>query len=116
MHKHDAVSLADIAAAGVRLRPTDAATIVHALVRQIENRTLPGVPSAHVIRLSAAGEVTVEGPVVATGVPVPRAAQLLADLLPQVDPRPLGYGAQPGDRSRAQTPPNSPPSSSSAKR
>ena len=69
MHKHDALALADVAAAGVRLRPTDAATIVRALVRQIENRTLPGVPSAHVIRLSAAGEVTVEGPVVATGVP-----------------------------------------------
>jgi len=83
MHKHAAISLADIAAAGVRLRPTDAATIVCALVRQIENRTLPGVPSAHVIRLSAAGEVAVEGPVVATGVPVPRAAQLLADLLPR---------------------------------
>ncbi len=83
MHKHDALALADVAAAGVRLRPTDAATIVCALVRQIENRTLPGVPSAHVIRLSAAGEVTVEGPVVATGAPVPRAAQLLADLLPK---------------------------------
>jgi len=83
MQRHAGISLADIAAAGVRLRPTDAATIVRALVRQIENRTLPGVPSAHVIRLSAAGEVTVEGPVVATGVPVPRAAQLLADLLPK---------------------------------
>ncbi|MEO7273786.1 MAG: helix-turn-helix domain-containing protein [Vicinamibacterales bacterium] len=83
MHRPAAVSLADVAAAGVRLRPTDAATIVRALVRQVEDRTLPGVPSAHVLRLSTAGEVSVEGPVVATGAPVPRAAQLLADLLPR---------------------------------
>ena len=82
MPKH-AASLADISAAGVRLRPIDAATIVSALVRQIENRTLPGVPSAHVIRLLPSGGVTVEGPVVATGMAVPRAAQLLADLLPR---------------------------------
>ena len=73
MHRHAAVSLADLAAAGVRLRPTDAVTIVGALVRQIEHRLLPGVPSAHVIRLSTSGEVSVEGPVVATGMPVPRA-------------------------------------------
>ena len=83
MHRHAAVSLADLAAAGVRLRPIDAATIVSALVRQIESRALPGVPSSHVIRLSGMGEVSVEGPVVATGSPVPRAAQLLADLLPR---------------------------------
>ena len=77
-----AVSLGDVAAAGVRLRPTDAVTIVRALVLQIANRTLPGVPSAHVIRLLPSGAVTVGGPVVATGDAVPRAAQLLADLLP----------------------------------
>ena len=40
------------------------------------------MPSAHVIRLSPAGPITVEGPVVASSRPVPRAAQLLVSLLP----------------------------------
>src|SRR4051794_28554456 len=82
MHRHAPVSLADLAAAGLRLRPTDAVTIVRALALQAARGELPGVPTAHVIRLSTAGPITVEGPVVASGHPVPRAAQLLASLLP----------------------------------
>jgi hypothetical protein len=94
MHTPAPVSLADFAAAGVRLRPTDAATIVRALVIQVAEGRLPGVPSAHVIRLSPSGAITVEGPVVASGGPVPRAAQLLAALLPgskrpSAEPSPL---------------------------
>ena len=88
------VSLADLADAGVRLRPTDAVTIVRALILQVANGILPGVPSAHVIRLAPSGGITVEGPVVASGRPVPRAAQLLASLLrgsgrPTAEPTPL---------------------------
>ena len=88
------VSLADFADAGVRLRPTDAVTIVRALILQVANGILPGVPSAHVIRLAPSGGITVEGPVVASGRPVPRAAQLLAALLrgsgrPTAEPTPL---------------------------
>ena len=60
------VSLADLADAGVRLRPTDAVTIVRALILQVANGILPGVPSAHVIRLAPSGGITVEGPVVAS--------------------------------------------------
>ena len=82
MQRPFAVSLADLAAAGVRLRPTEAVTIVRTLVMQVADGTLPGVPSAHVIRLLPSGAVTVGGPVVAPVMPVPRAAQLLADLLP----------------------------------
>ena len=81
MPRVDAVSLADLAAAGVRLRPTDAVTIARALVVEVAEGRLPGVPSAHVIRLARSGAVTVEGPVVASGTPLPRAAQLLAALL-----------------------------------
>ncbi len=81
MPRADAVSLANLAAAGVRLRPTDAVTIVRALVAQVADGRLPGVPSAHVIRLAPSGAVAVEGPVVASGTPLPRAAQLLAALL-----------------------------------
>ena len=54
---------------------------------QVAGRQLPGVPSAHVIRLSFSGDVLVEGPVVASGEPVPRAAQLLAALLPGAKPQ-----------------------------
>jgi hypothetical protein len=39
------------------------------------------------IRLSFYGDVLVEGPVVASGQPVPRAAQLLAALLPGAKPQ-----------------------------
>jgi hypothetical protein len=81
MSRHPAFSLADFAAAGVRLRPTDAVTIVRAVVAQVAEGSLPGVPSAHVIRLLPSGAVTIEGPVVASGRPLPRAAQLLGALL-----------------------------------
>ena len=90
MDRAAVVSLADLAAAGLRLRPTDAVTIVRELALQVSRGELPGVPSAHVIRLSPAGPVSVEGPVVASGQPVPRAAQLLASLLPAATRLPAG--------------------------
>jgi hypothetical protein len=86
MHKPNApISLADLSAAGVRLRPYEAVTIVRELLRLVARGEVAGVPSAHVIRLSAAGVVSVEGPVAAGGRPVMRAAQLLDSLLPGAD-------------------------------
>jgi Helix-turn-helix domain/WD40-like Beta Propeller Repeat len=79
------VSLADLSAAGIRLRASEVVTIVRELVLQVTRGEVAGVPSAHVIRLSAAGTVSVEGPVGAGGPSVARAAQLLESLLPAVD-------------------------------
>ena len=79
------VSLTDLSAAGVRLRPYEAATLVRELVLQAIRGEIAGVPSAHVIRLSGSGAVTVEGPVAAGGRSVSRAAQLLESLLPPAD-------------------------------
>jgi hypothetical protein len=82
------LSVADLCAAGVRLRPIEAVTIVRELSLLVSRGEMPGVPSAHVIRLSPNGTVTIEGPVVAGGRPVPRAAQLLESLLPGFDAPP----------------------------
>lgn len=83
-----AVSLADLAAAGVRLRPLEVVTIVRELALQVARGDGAGVPSAHVIRLSPSGAVFVEGPVAAGGRSVARAAQLLDTLLPGFDAPP----------------------------
>jgi cytoskeletal protein RodZ len=82
------VSLADLAAAGVRLLPADAVTIARELILQVARGDVPGVPSAHVIRLSRGGTIAVEGPVAAGGRAVSRAAQLLEALLPPKDAGP----------------------------
>lgn len=79
------VALADLSAAGITLRPIDAATIVKEILLQVSRGELPGVPSAHVIRLGGNGRVSVEGPVPAGGRSVSRAAQLLDALLPGFD-------------------------------
>ena len=86
MHRPNTpISLADLSAAGVRLRPYEAVTLVHELMLQVARGEVAGVPSAHVIRLSASGTVSVEGPVGAGGRPIMRAAQLLDSLLPASD-------------------------------
>lgn len=85
MRPEDArVSLADLSAVGLRLRPAEAVTVVRELIAQVLRGIVPGVPSAHVIRLSRTGQVTVEGPV-AAGRAVSRAATLLDSLLPPFD-------------------------------
>ena len=76
------LSLADLAGAGVRLFPFEAVTIAREVLMQVARGEVPGVPSAHVIRLGRAGTITVEGPVAAGGRAVSRAAQLLDALLP----------------------------------
>lgn len=82
------VSLADLSAADVRLRPVEAVTIVRELASQVAHGEIAGVPSPHVVRLSPAGTVSVEGPVAAGGRAVARAAQLLETLLPGFDAPP----------------------------
>ena len=76
------VSLADLAAAGVGLRPQVAVTIAREVALQLVRGQIAGVPSPHVVRLSSTGTVSIEGPVAAGGRPVVRVAQLLDALLP----------------------------------
>jgi helix-turn-helix protein/WD40 repeat protein len=82
------VSLSQLAQAGVRLRPAEAAAIVSEICRRRSDGTLRGIPSAHVIRITDDGRVIAEGPVNADGPPVARAAQLLDDLIPAIDAPP----------------------------
>jgi hypothetical protein len=81
------ISLADLAEAGLRLRPTEAATIARDLALRAASGDLPGIPSAHVIRFGADGSILVEGPVGADR-EVERAARLLEALLPGFDAPP----------------------------
>lgn len=77
------VSLADLSAGGIELRPYEAVTIVRELISRVARGELAGVPSSHVIRLAGNGEISIEGPVGAGGPSVARAGQLLDSLLPQ---------------------------------
>jgi cytoskeletal protein RodZ len=81
------VSLADLSAAGLRLRPLEAVTIARELTLRVSRGDLAGVPSAHVIRFTADGDIIVEGPV-AAGRSVERAARLLEAMLPGFDAPP----------------------------
>jgi len=85
MRTRPLVSLADLRTAGISLRPIEAVTIVRELALQVSRGELPGVPSAHVVRLSAEGGLVVEGPVAADGNAVSRIAHLLDSLLPGFD-------------------------------
>ncbi len=82
------VSLSQLAQAGVRLRPAEAAAIVSEICRQRSDGRLRGIPSANVIRITDDGWVIAEGPVNADGPSVARAAQLLEDLMPPIDAPP----------------------------
>jgi len=82
------VSLADLSTAGVRLRPPEAVSIVREIALQVIRGKLPGVPSAHVIRLTQTGLVTVEGPIAADGPDVIPAAHLLDTILGGLDADP----------------------------
>lgn len=75
------VSLAELAAADLKLRPSEAVTIVASLCSQHIAGTLPGIPSPGVIRLTRDGDVIAEGPITTGPDPVARAAQLLNMLL-----------------------------------
>ena len=88
MRTQPLVSLADLRSAGISLRSAEAVTIVRELALQVARGELPGVPSAHVVRLSGEGALTVEGPVAADENGVSRIAQLLEALLPGFDAPP----------------------------
>ncbi len=81
------VSLAQLAAADIRLRPAEAVAIVSEICRRCANGQLRGVPPAGVIKLTREGAMTVEGPTT-TGDDVARAAQLLNDLIAEFDAAP----------------------------
>jgi hypothetical protein len=86
MLTHDPhVSLADLSAAGVRVRPAEAVTLVRELAVLVTRDGLPGVPSARVVHLAREGRLLVEGPVAAEGRGVLRAAHLLDTMLPGFD-------------------------------
>jgi hypothetical protein len=80
------VPLTDLAA-GAPLHHVEAVTIVRDVALRVSRGELPGIPSAHVIRLCSSGEISVEGPIAADGSAVRRAAHLLDTLLPHVDAR-----------------------------
>jgi hypothetical protein len=83
-HDTATVSLAELAAAEP-LRPIQAVTIVHEVIVRIRTGTIAGVPSPQVIRLSASGRMSVEGPIAADARTVGHAAHLLSTLLPGFD-------------------------------
>lgn len=71
------VSLTELAAAGIRLRPAEAVTLVCEICRQYSAGTLRGIPSAGVIKITRDGDVAAEGPVTTNQDAVRRAAHLL---------------------------------------
>jgi DNA-binding transcriptional regulator YiaG len=76
------VSLAELAAADIQLRPAEAVSVVVEICRQYSSGVLRGIPSPGVIRFTSQGEVVAEGPMTTDDGDVRRAAHLLADLLP----------------------------------
>ena len=82
------ISLADLAAAGIRLRPAEAVAVVSEICRQNLARILPGIPSPGVIRLLRDGGLAIEGPVRASHDDVAGAAALLDTVLPGSDTTP----------------------------
>jgi hypothetical protein len=71
------VSLTELAAAGIRLRPSEAVALVFEICRQHSAGKLRGIPSAGVIRITRDGDVVAEGPVTTNQDAVGRAARLL---------------------------------------
>jgi hypothetical protein len=76
------VSLAELASAGFVLHSAEAAAIVVEVCRQYTSGLVPGIPSAHVIRLTPEGSVVAEGPITTDHPPLAKAAHLLNELLP----------------------------------
>lgn len=81
------ISIADLNAAGLRLRPVEAVTIARELTLRAHRGELPGIPSSTVLRFTGEGDVVCEGPV-AAGQSVERAGRLLESLLPSFDAPP----------------------------
>jgi cytoskeletal protein RodZ len=83
-HDTATVSLAELAGADP-LRPIQAVTIVQEVIARIGAGKIAGVPSPQIIRLSATGRMSVEGPIAADAHTVGHAAHLLSTLLPGFD-------------------------------
>ena len=81
------VSLAELAACGIQLRPSEAVAVVDEICRRCEDGLVHGIPTAGVVRLTRDGHISIEGPI-ETGDEVARASQLLNDLLPAFDATP----------------------------
>jgi hypothetical protein len=82
------VSISELLAAGVRIRPAEAAAIVAEVCSRITQGALRGVPSIHVLRVTESGELCADGPITAHRATVSRAAQLLDDLMAPPDAAP----------------------------
>lgn len=82
------VSLTELAAAGIRLRPAEAVTLVAEICRQYSSGRLRGIPSAGVIRITRDGDVVAAGPVTTTKDAVHRVAHLCHVLLGGFDAPP----------------------------
>lgn len=81
------ISIADLSAAGLRLRPVEAVTIARELTLRAHRGELPGIPTSSVLRFTGDGDTVCEGPV-AAGHSVERAGRLLESLLPGFDAPP----------------------------
>jgi hypothetical protein len=86
------ISLSELRAAGVLIRPVEAAAIVTEVCARIARGELRGVPSIHVLRITDRGELCADGPITAHRATVSRAAQLLDDLMAPAD-APLEFRA-----------------------
>ena len=88
MHMHDCrISLAELAAAGIRLQPSEAVAVTLDLLRQAHDGSLPGIPSPKTVRFCDDGTLAVDGPV-SPSHSVERAARLLDSMLPGFDAPP----------------------------
>ena len=81
------ISIADLTAAGLRLRPVEAVTIAREVLLRARRGDLPGIPSPTVLRFTSGGDIVCEGPVVAEP-SVERVGRLLESLLPGFDAPP----------------------------
>jgi hypothetical protein len=82
------ISMSELIASGIRLRPVDAVAIVGELCRQRAARVIPALPSLEAIWLGGTGDITIQGPTTPGAEDVPRAAQLLQALLADADAAP----------------------------
>ena len=81
------ISLAELTAADIQLRPAEAVAIVSEMCRRCTRGELRGMPTAGVVRITRDGDVVVEGPM-NTGNDVEHAGDLLNELLAGFDSTP----------------------------
>lgn len=55
------ISIADLTAAGLRLRPVEAVTIAREVLLRAHRGDLPGIPSPTVLRFTSGGDIICEG-------------------------------------------------------